>query len=66
MAGLSVKGDPDGWLNAGRTISTLMAQLENEFSDANMAGGAELTRSWSGPAASAFAADWNTRRSRYE
>jgi len=66
MAGLSVKGDPDGWLDAGRTIGTLMTQLENELSDANTASGAGLASQWRGPAASAFIADWNARRSRYE
>ena len=66
MAGLSVNGDPDGWLDAGRTISTLMTQLDNELADANRVGGAGLTSLWQGPAASAFAGDWNARRSRYE
>ena len=66
MAGLSVKGDPDGWLDAGRTISTLMTQLDSELADANRVGGAGLTSLWQGPAASAFATDWNARRSRYE
>ena len=66
MAGLSVKGDPHGWLDAGRSVSTLMTQLESELSEVNTVTGQGLTRSWSGPAASAFAADWSTRRSRYE
>ena len=66
MAGLSVKGDPDGWLDAGRTISTLMTQLDSELADANRVSGAGLTSLWQGPAASAFATDWNARRSRYE
>lgn len=66
MAGLSVTGDPDGWLDAGRAISTLMAQLDGELADANRVGGAGLTSLWQGPAASAFATDWIARRSRYE
>jgi hypothetical protein len=66
MAGLSVKGDPHGWLDAGRSVSTLMTQLESELSEVNTVTGQGLTRSWFGPAASAFAANWSTRRSRYE
>lgn len=66
MAGLSVKGDPDGWLDAGRSISTLMAQLDSELADANRISGPGLAGQWQGPAASAFAGDWNSRRSRYE
>jgi hypothetical protein len=66
MAGLSVKGDPEGWLDAGRAVSTLMAQLDSELADANRVSGAGLTNLWQGPAASAFATDWSARRSRYE
>lgn len=66
MAGLSVTGDPDGWLDAGRAVSTLMAQLDSELADANRVSGAGLTNLWQGPAASAFATDWTARRSRYE
>ena len=66
MAGLSVKGDPDGWLDAGRAVSTLMTQLDSELADANRVSGAGLNSLWQGPAASAFATDWNARRSRYE
>jgi hypothetical protein len=66
MAGLSVKGDPDGWLDAGRAVITLMNQLDSELADANTLSGTGLTSQWQGPAASAFTTDWNNRRSRYE
>ena len=66
MAGLAVHGDPDGWLDAGRSISTLMVQLESDLSDASALDGQALARSWYGPAATSFAAHWGARRSRYE
>ena len=62
MAGLTVKGDPYAWLDAGRSISTLMMQLESELPYA----GGPVVGAWHGPTASAFTADWTSRRSRYE
>ena len=66
MAELAVHGDPDGWLDAGRSVSTLMGQLEAELSDADSTSGQGLGSAWYGPSAGAFAADWARRRSRYE
>jgi hypothetical protein len=62
MAGLTVPGDPYAWLDAGRSISTLMMQLERELPYA----GGPVIDAWRGPAANAFTADWTSRRSRYE
>jgi uncharacterized protein YukE len=66
MAGLSIQGDPDSWLDAGYSVKALAARLESELSDADTFGPQALARSWYGPAASAFSASWATRRARYD
>jgi hypothetical protein len=66
MAGLSVRGDPQGWVDLGSAISTAAAILDSELSGADVNGAQVLARSWYGPSAAAFSANWAARRSRYE
>lgn len=66
MAGLAIEGEPDGWLDAGYSVSMLAMRLEAELTDASTLGAQALARSWYGPAATAFSADWAARRTRYE
>jgi hypothetical protein len=66
MAGLTIEGQPDGWLDVGYSLSTLAARLEAELSDLSTLGAQSLASSWYGPAASAFFTDWASRRARYE
>lgn len=66
MAGLSVRGDPQGWMDLGSAISTAAATLESELSGADVNGAQSLARSWYGPTAASFSASWASRRSRYE
>jgi hypothetical protein len=60
-----VAGDPYGWQDIGYALSTLLGQLQSELAAADAAGGSGLAGSWSGPAASAYLADWGRRCSRY-
>ncbi len=65
MGSLGLAGDPDGWLHAGYTISTLMDQLDSDLDTADRAGGSGLRQTWAGPVADAFTQDWGARRARY-
>lgn len=66
MASLGVLGDPDGWLHAGGTMSSVIQQLEGELSDADGSGGTGLRPHWYGPVADAYQDAWQQRRSRYD
>jgi hypothetical protein len=66
MGGLGLHADPEGWLNAGYSIRTLMLSLESELDDADRAGGAGLSAHWAGPVAEAFHGNWSGLRSRAE
>jgi hypothetical protein len=66
MGSLGLHADPDGWLNAGYSIRTLMDSLDSEFYDADRIGGAGLSQSWAGPVAEAFTGHWSGLRSRAE
>jgi hypothetical protein len=66
MPGLSVQGEPQGWVDLGSAISTAAATLEAELSGADLNGAQALARSWYGPTSAAFSASWASRRSRYE
>jgi hypothetical protein len=66
MGSLGLHSDPDGWLNAGYSIRTLMDSLDSELYDADRIGGAGLRQSWAGPVAEAFTGHWSGVRSRAE
>jgi hypothetical protein len=66
MGSLGLHADPDGWLNAGYSIRTLMDSLESELYDADRIGGAGLSAHWAGPVAEAFTGNWNGLRSHAE
>jgi hypothetical protein len=66
MGSLGLHADPDGWLNAGYSIRTLMDSLDSELYDADRIGGAGLSQSWAGPVAEAFTGHWSGVRSRAE
>jgi len=66
MGSLGLHADPDGWLNAGYSIRTLMDSLDSELYDADRIGGAGLSQSWAGPVAEAFTGHWSGLRSRAE
>jgi hypothetical protein len=66
MGSLGLHADPDGWLNAGYSIRTLMDSLDSELYDADRLGGAGLSQSWTGPVAEAFTGHWSGVRSRAE
>jgi hypothetical protein len=66
MGSLGLHADPEGWLNAGYSIRTLMESLESELYDADRIGGAGLSQSWAGPVAEAFTGHWSGLRSRAE
>lgn len=66
MGSLGLHADPDGWLNAGYSIRTLMDSLEGELYDADRVGGTGLSQSWAGPVAEAFTGHWSGVRSRAE
>jgi uncharacterized protein YukE len=66
MTSLSVRGDPQGWVDLGAAISTVAATLESELAGADSNCAQPLARSWYGPAAASFSASWASRRSRYE
>jgi len=66
MAGLGLNADPDGWLNAGYSISALMDSLESELDDADRVGGSGLTAHWAGPVADAYGGHWGALRPRAE
>jgi len=66
MGSLGLHADPDGWLNAGYSIRTLMDSLDSELDDADRIGGAGLSQSWAGPVAEAFTGHWSGVRSRAE
>jgi hypothetical protein len=66
MGSLGLHADPDGWLNAGYSIRTLMDSLDSELDDADRIGGAGLSQSWAGPVAEAFTGHWSGLRSRAE
>jgi hypothetical protein len=66
MGSLGLHADPDGWLNAGYSIRTLMDSLDSELYDADRIGGAGLSEHWAGPVAEAFSGNWSGLRSRAE
>ena len=66
MGSLGLHADPDGWLNAGYSVRTLMDSLDSELYDADRIGGAGLSQSWAGPVAEAFTGHWSGVRSRAE
>lgn len=66
MGSLGLNADPDGWLNAGYTIRTLMDSLDSELSDADRTGGSGLAAHWAGPVAEAFSGHWGALRPRVE
>ena len=66
MGSLGLHADPDGWLNAGYSVRTLMDSLDSELYDADRIGGAGLSRAWAGPVAEAFTGHWSGVRSRAE
>lgn len=66
MGSLGLHADPDGWLNAGYSIRTLMDSLDSELYDADRIGGAGLSQAWAGPVAEAFTGHWSGVRSRAE
>ena len=66
MGSLGLHADPDGWLNAGYSIRTLMDSLDSELYDADRTGGAGLSAHWAGPVAEAFNGNWSGLRSRAE
>jgi hypothetical protein len=66
MGSLGLHADPDGWLNAGYSVRTLMDSLDSELYDADRIGGAGLSQSWAGPVADAFTGHWSGVRSRAE
>lgn len=66
MGSLGLNADPDGWLNAGYTMSTLMDSLDTELSSADQLGGAGLAAHWAGPVADAFTGHWSALRPRAE
>jgi hypothetical protein len=66
MGSLGLHADPDGWLNAGYSIRTLMDSLDSELYDADRIGGAGLSAHWAGPVAEAFTGHWSGVRSRAE
>ena len=66
MGSLGLHADPDGWLNAGYSVRTLMDSLDSELYDADRIGGAGLRQSWAGPVAEAFTGHWSGLRSRAE
>lgn len=66
MGSLGLHADPDGWLNAGYSIRTLMDSLDSELYDADRTGGAGLSAHWAGPVAEAFTGNWSGLRSRAE
>ena len=61
MGSLGLHADPDGWLNAGYSVRTLMDSLDSELYDADRIGGAGLSQSWAGPVAEAFTGHWSGR-----
>ena len=66
MGSLGLHADPDGWLNAGYSVRTLMDSLDSELYDADRIGGAGLSAHWAGPVAEAFNGNWSGLRSRAE
>ena len=66
MSGLGLNADPEGWLNAGYTVRTLMDSLESELDDADRVGGAGLAAHWVGSVADAYASHWSGLRPRVE
>lgn len=66
MGTLGVHADPDGWLNAGYSIRTLMDSLDSDLDDADRIGGAGLAAHWNGPVADAFTGYWCGVRSHAE
>lgn len=66
MGALGLHADPEGWLNAGYSVRTLMDSLDGELYDADRIGGAGLSQSWAGPVAEAFTGHWSGVRSRAE
>jgi hypothetical protein len=66
MGSLGLHADPEGWLNAGYSIRTLMDSLDSELYDADRVGGAGLSAHWAGPVAEAFTGHWSGVRSRAE
>ena len=66
MGSLGLHADPDGWLNAGYSVRTLMDSLDSELYDADRVGGAGLSAHWAGPVAEAFTGHWSGLRSRAE
>jgi hypothetical protein len=66
MGSLGLHADPDGWLNAGYSIRTLMDSLDGELYDADRVGGTGLSAHWAGPVAEAFNGNWSGLRSRAE
>src|SRR5580693_1743198 len=66
VGSLGLHADPDGWLNAGYSVRTLMDSLDGELYDADRTGGAGLSQSWAGPVAEAFTGHWSGVRSRAE
>jgi hypothetical protein len=66
MGSLGLHADPDGWLNAGYSIRTLMDSLDSELYDADRIGGTGLSAHWAGPVAEAFTGNWGGLRSRAE
>lgn len=66
MGSLGLHADPDGWLNAGYSVRTLMDSLDSELYDADRIGGTGLSANWAGPVAEAFNGNWSGLRSRAE
>lgn len=66
MGALGVHADPEGWLNAGHSVRTLMDSLDGELHDADRVAGPGLQQSWAGPVRDAFAGHWSGVRSRAE
>jgi hypothetical protein len=66
MGSLGLHADPDGWLNAGYSVRTLMDSLDSELYDADRVAGPGLQQSWAGPVADAFTQHWSGVRSRAE
>jgi hypothetical protein len=66
MGSLGLHADPDGWLNAGYSVRTLMDSLDSELYDADRIGGAGLSAHWAGPVAEAFTGHWSGVHSRAE
>jgi len=66
MGSLGLHADPEGWLNAGYSLRTLMDSLDGELYDTDRTSGAGLSQSWAGPVAEAFSGHWSGVRSRAE